>query len=260
MNSIIEVLSKALTAGGVILKEGYLSENTGFDKKGIVDVVTKWDLKSERAIRETIISAFPDHNILGEEEGAQGDMTSGYTWIIDPLDGTVNFVHRFPFFCVSIACQFEGNIFAAGIYAPIPEQTFLAEKDNGATLNGKSISVSDTKDLNDSLFVTGFSYERRQQRDKLLNLVGNAIDSVQGVRRTGSAAMDLAYTAAGIFDAYAEFGIHAWDIAAGSLLVTEAGGKVSKVNGDTLDVFGREILASNSQLHHKIIENVLKGV
>ncbi len=221
----------------------------GFEvrKKGKLDLVTQADEAAEKFIVDGIIAHFPTDAILAEEGSSRfGD--SGYKWIIDPLDGTTNFAHSFPHFSVSIALAKDEQIIAGLVYDPAKDEMFKAQLGQGATLNDSPLVIGDKKDIGESLGVTGFSYDRRERMDLLLDRVRKILDNCQGMRRLGSAALDLAYVAAGRFDVFVEDGLNAWDMAAGQLLVTEAGGKISLLNGGAWRMEGGEILATNQHL------------
>jgi len=252
-------IAEILREAGELLSEGLKQDNRSFTRKNSIDLVTCWDTKIEQLLTRRLEELFPDHGIIGEEGGGSRE---GFRrcFIVDPIDGTTNFVHGFPFCCISIACV-EGNApIAGGVYAPALDKLFLAETGSGATCNGEPVSVSGISSCDEALFVTGFSYERRHQKERLLQIVGNGISSYQGVRRTGSAALDLCYVASGIFDFYLETGIHAWDIAAGALFVEEAGGRVSMLDGSPLDLFGRQIAAGNPAIFKEALKKTLEGL
>ncbi len=253
----------AKKAGKLILKEA--EKPLKITKKGRNDLVTHVDKASEALIIKEILKKYPDHRILAEESANQleqlGD--SKYIWIIDPIDGTTNFSHGLPQYSISIGVMkisskktsknyeyLDGEIIVGVVYAPKLGELFYAEKGKGAYLNGKKIKASGIKTLEDSLLVTGFPPTRKEEN---LKYFAKMINKCQAVRRLGSAALDLAYIACGRFDGYWEFGLHPWDIAAGSLLVKEAGGKVTDTNGNMLDLFGKNILASNKKTHQELI-------
>ena len=227
--------------------------------KGDIDLVTEADLAAEHFIVERIKSYYPRHAILAEEADAAGIVHEGqgeWKWIIDPLDGTTNYAHGYPCFCVSIALEREGRIELGVIYDPMREETFAVERGEGATLNGRQIHVSEVQDLNRALLCTGFPYDVRGRREFARHF-NNFIMHGQAVRRDGSAALDLAYVACGRFDGFWEEGLRPWDVAAGILLVEEAGGRVSYYDGSPFNVYSPPILASNGLVHDAMI-NVLK--
>lgn len=228
--------------------------------KGQIDPVTEVDTLCEREIVRRIKESFPDHDILAEESGdLAGKAGSKSKWIIDPLDGTVNYAHGYPCYCVSIALEHEGGVVLGVVYNPVLDELFAAEKGKGATLNGKPIAVSPITDLQKSLLATGFAYDVGHSPENNLDHFGSFIKECQAVRRPGSAALDLVYTAMGRFEGFWELKLHAWDMAAGQLIVKEAGGTVSRFDGSPLDIYGNEILASNGQVHHAMIEVLKRG-
>jgi myo-inositol-1(or 4)-monophosphatase len=243
-------------AAGKILIEG-LKKKINVRYKGEINIVTDVDHRSEERIIRTIHRRFPDHGILAEESPlTEGD--SPYRWIVDPLDGTTNFAHRFPFFCVSIGLEFEGEALLGVVYDPVREELFYAERGKGARLNGRPIQVSSTSSLSESLLVTGFAYDVRTSLGNNLDYFSRFIRHAQGVRRTGSAALDLCYVACGRFDGFWEMKLNPWDVAAGSLLVREAGGEVSAFSGGPFRVDSKEILATNGRIHKEMV-SVLMG-
>jgi myo-inositol-1(or 4)-monophosphatase len=218
--------------------------------KGDIDLVTEADLAAERLIVERVRSYHPRHAVLAEESGetAREDQPSEFKWIIDPLDGTTNYAHGYPCFCVSIALEQAGEIVVGVVYDPVREELFAAERGGGATLNGRRIRVSNVEEINAAMVCTGFPYDVRDRGDFARHF-RNFIMRAQAVRRDGSAALDLAYVAAGRFDGFWEEGLRAWDVAAGKLLVEEAGGRVSRYDGSPFRIYEPPILASNGLLH-----------
>lgn len=221
--------------------------------KGDIDLVTEADVASEKLIIDRIKSHYPRHAILAEESGATDGVEfipgkSEWKWIIDPLDGTTNYAHGYPCFCVSIALEREGKIEVGVIYDPMRDEMFAAERGSGATLNERRIRVSTVDDLNSAMLCTGFPYNVRERPD-FTRLFANFTMEAQAVRRDGSASLDLAYLACGRFDGFWEEGLNAWDIAAGVLLIEEAGGRVSDFSGQPLDLYKPKTLASNGLVH-----------
>jgi myo-inositol-1(or 4)-monophosphatase len=221
--------------------------------KGDIDLVTEADLASEKLIIERIKSHYPRHAILAEESGATAGVDvipgkSEWQWIIDPLDGTTNYAHGYPCFCVSIALERAGKVEVGVVYDPTRDEMFAAERGQGATLNARPIRVSTVDDLNSAMLCTGFPYDVRQ-RPNFAREFANFTMAAQAVRRDGSAAIDLAYVACGRFDGFWEDGLRAWDVAAGVLLIEEAGGRVSDFSGDALSIFTPKVLASNGIVH-----------
>ncbi|MDO8643616.1 MAG: inositol monophosphatase family protein [bacterium] len=226
--------------------------------KGEINPVTEIDERCERLFVREIRKKFPTHSILGEESGRH-DFESDYRWIVDPLDGTVNYSHAYPLFCVSIGLTYRGEIVLGVVYEPNLDEFFFAEKGKGARLNGKRIHVSKTAPLKKALLATGFAYNVGKKADSSVKQFRDFVLHAQAVRRDGVAAVDLAYVACGRFDGFWELGLEPWDIAAGILLVKEAGGKVSHFNKSLVQLDSKEILASNGHIHQDMIQ-VLKKV
>ncbi|MGA7884513.1 MAG: inositol monophosphatase family protein [Acidobacteriaceae bacterium] len=243
----------ALDAGALI--RGFFERGVATEYKGDVDLVTEADRASERLITERLSAAWPTHGIFGEE-GARRHMDGEYRWYVDPLDGTTNFAHRFPVFCVSMGLERrrpgvaegeDGELIAGVIYDPTRDELFAAEAGRGAWLNGRRIQVSGTKTLSEALLATGFPSRKRHANPNIHFYQEFTLRS-HGVRRAGSAALDLAYTACGRLDGFWEFNLNPWDTAAGALLVREAGGSVSSFEGGPFRLNSREVLATNGRL------------
>lgn len=250
IRKLVEVSSRLAVGAGAILKQG-LTRPGKVRFKGRIDPVTEFDLKSERYILGQLKRLYPDHRVLTEEsEGRSGD--SSYRWIIDPLDGTVNYSHGFPIYCVSIAVEFDGQLLAGAIFDPERKELFSAGKSIGARLNGKRIGVSRQSKLHRSLLATGFAYDVATARRNNLGLFARMIKSAQAVRRAGSAALDLCWLACGRFDGFWELDLYPWDTAAAILVVEEAGGKISRLNGRSYGIFDRDLLASNGRIHNQM--------
>ena len=245
---------------GRILAERF-GRKIEISNKSEIDLVTESDLASERLIIERIKTYYPRHSVLAEESGATNpqnlDQQSDWLWIIDPLDGTTNYAHAYPCFCVSIALAHQGKLEVGVVYDPIRDEMFAAERGQGASLNGRRISVSSTTILGRALLCTGFPYDVRQ-RSEFARHFANFIMHAQGVRRDGAAALDLAYVAAGRFDGFWEEGLKPWDVAAGVLLIEEAGGRVSDYLGDPASIYTPPIMASNGLIHEEMMK-VLTG-
>jgi myo-inositol-1(or 4)-monophosphatase len=250
---------EAALAAGRIQRAHFRSQLT-IEKKGPIDLVTAADLEVEREFRALIARRFPSHVVLGEE-GADRPAApaSGYRWIIDPVDGTTNFAHGLALFCVSIALEVDGQLEVGVVFDPMAGELFTAERGQGAWLNGRRLTVSRTATLIDALLCTGFPYSRRDGHGEQVEIFAAFLERAQAVRRLGSAALDLAYVAAGRFDAFWEQGLHAWDIAAGLLLVREAGGLVTDYAGAPVELARGQIVASNAAIHERLRE-VIDGV
>jgi myo-inositol-1(or 4)-monophosphatase len=255
------------TAIDVVLRAGELQQqptrgNLGIRKKGAIDLVTEVDLAVETMFRDLIRERFPDHAILAEEFGAtpgagkDGVAADGhrYCWIFDPLDGTTNFAHGVPLYCSSLALEIDGRVEVAAVYDPSRKELFTAERRLGAFLNGERLSVSAADQVNESLLVTGFPYDIRTDAGELLGLFGEFMMRSRAVRRLGSAALDLCWVAAGRFEGFWEQRLHPWDIAAGALLVEEAGGRVTGMDGSRFEPRGVHILATNGQVHQEMLD------
>ncbi len=247
----LEVALSAAGRAGEVLRSGFGAEHA-ITYKGAVDLVTEVDEEAERVIREELLGAFPTHGMLAEEGGGK-EGEEDTRWIVDPLDGTTNYAHGLPVFAVSIALERDGEVVLGVVHDPIRDETFVAERGDGATLNGEPIRVSETEEPIRGLIATGLPYDR-ERMPEALELFGRFAALSRGMRRLGAAALDLCYVACGRLDGYYEQGIWPWDVAAGSLILTEAGGKVTNYRGDALDLAGREVVASNTLLHPAMIE------
>ncbi|MBI5365726.1 MAG: inositol monophosphatase [Planctomycetes bacterium] len=240
----------ALEAGGLIRAASHRRRQIGF--KGAIDLVTDTDTRSERLIARRIRRRFPDHDIRGEE-GVNLDRGARFQWIVDPLDGTTNFAHGFPNYCVSIALALDGEPLVGVVYQPCLEELFVAVRGRGATLNGRRLAVSREHRLGRSLLATGFPYDIRENPDQVFHRFLRLSLSAQAVRRAGAAAIDLCYVAAGRFDGFWEARLFAWDVAAGGLMVREAGGRLTDFSGREFRLDGREVVASNGRIHRPIL-------
>jgi len=248
-------IETAREAGQILLEK--FGRKINISKKGDINLVTEADLATEKHIIGKIRSHYPKHSILAEESGdAIVIDDSVWKWIIDPLDGTTNYAHGYPCFCVTLALEHNGEIVVGVTYDPTRNELFAAEKGSGATLNNKPIHVSETRELKDALLVTGFPYDARERENFARHFTGFTHKS-RGIRRDGSAAIDMAYGACGRFDGFWEEGLHAWDVAAGVLLIEEAGGRVSYYDDSKFSIYQPPICASNNTIHAEMLE-VLK--
>ena len=251
MASFLDTATDIAREAGALIVE-FLERGVGFELKGTFDLVTEADRSSERLIVERLRKHFPAHSIVAEEGGGS-EGASEYRWYVDPLDGTTNFAHGFPAFCVTMALERAGDLIAGVTFDPVRQELFAAEKGSGAYLNKKRIHVSRAERVADSLVATGFPSLKRHENVNVHFYYQLAMLS-HGVRRAGSAGLDLAYTACGRLDAFWEFGLKPWDMAAGVLLIREAGGECSDMHGGPLDVRGPHLLADNGLLHRQMLE------
>lgn len=256
MKDILSVASNAALKAGGILRDNIhgIREIT---LKGDINLVTEMDMRSERAVVEMLLASFPGHGIIAEEE-TRILSNSGSTWIIDPLDGTTNYAHGYPCFSVSIALEQDGEIVLGVVYDPMRDELFTARKGEGAYLNGRPIRVSGIDTLIKSLLATGFPYDRNLSEKNNLDHFHDLLMASQEVRRDGSAALDLCSVAAGRFDGFWELKLKPWDVAAGSLIVREAGGRVSDFSGTKFSIHDDEVLASNGKIHGHMVEVLRK--
>lgn len=257
LQTYLEIATEAALAAGEVL-QGYLGkvEDATTQKGRPGDLVTIADKASEAVIIEILQRHLSDHAILAEESGKLGNLESQYLWIIDPLDGTTNYAHQYPFFAVSIGLSIAGVPEVGVIFDPVHQELFRAARGLGATKNRRPIQVSQTAQLRDSLLVTGFAYDRRETTDNNYAEFCHLTHLTQGVRRSGSAALDLAHVACGRLDGYWERGISPWDIAAGVILLEEAGGKVTAYDGNPLMIESGRILATNGKIHHALSQEL----
>ena len=237
---------------GELLKEG-LHRPHDIRYKGAIDLVTEMDVAAEQLILRAIAATYPDHAVLAEESGDSQSSSSDYKWVVDPLDGTTNYAHGLPIYCVSIGLEHQGVPVLGVIYAPSLGELFCGEQGKGATYNDTAMRVSATTEVSKGLLVTGFPYDVQVKSTNLAHF-GSFIHEAQAVRRLGSAAIDMAWVAAGRFDGFWEPRLSAWDMCAGVVLVEEAGGRVTRYDGSPFSIYGREVLASNTLLHDRMIE------
>jgi len=254
MHPMLNIAVKAARRAGQIINRASLDlDRIQVSKKQHNDFVTEVDKASEAAIIETLHTAYPDHSILAEESG-ETDRESEFQWIIDPLDGTTNFIHGFPYYCVSIALAHKGVVQQAVIYDPTRNDLFTASRGRGAYLNERRIRVGKLDRLSDALIGTGFPFRDGQGLNGYMRLFSEMTLSCAGLRRPGAAALDLANVAAGRLDGFFEQGIHPWDVAAGSLIVTEAGGLVGNYTGESDFLFKNEIVAANPKVYAQMVK------
>lgn len=227
-------------------------------KKGTIDLVTDIDLQVERMFRDLIAERFPDHRVLAEEFEAAGDRDDipPFCWVFDPIDGTTNYAHGLPIFCSAVSLEIDGRPSVAAIYDPSRRELFTAERGGGARLNGMPLRVSAAAELIDSLLCTGFPYTVHEEAQELVGLFGAFLGRTRAVRRLGSAALDLAYVAAGRFDGFYEQQLNPWDISAGALIVEEAGGRATDIVGGPFESRRGEVVASNGRIHDAIVETI----
>ncbi|NOX17817.1 MAG: inositol monophosphatase [Chlorobi bacterium] len=250
---MIEKILYAAKEAGEIIREGF-GKNVAFEyKTNKSDIVTEIDKKAEAAIIEFISKEFSSHNILAEESGSTNN-SSEYTWVIDPLDGTSNFKHGLPIFSVSIGVMKNGETLWGVVYDVMRNVFYSAEKGAGSFADDKKLSVAENDDLSNSMLVTGFPYDIKENPYNAIERFNDFLVSSRAVRRLGSAAIDLCYVASGVFDGFWEVHLHPWDVCAGKLIVEEAGGLVTDFEGNQIDIFSKQILATNGKVHSQMKE------
>jgi myo-inositol-1(or 4)-monophosphatase len=251
---LVATAVEAALAAGRIHRQ-YFRQNPEIQKKGRIDLVTAADVEVEAMCRALVADRFPTHIVLGEEAAAGGGARVGpYRWIIDPLDGTTNFAHGLAIFSVSIALEIDGRLSLGVVYDPMAEELFTAEVGQGARLNGVPLRVSTRATLEDAMVCTGFPYSVREARHRPVDVLSAFLRETQAVRRLGSAALDMCYVAAGRLDGYWEEVIQPWDIAAGAVILEEAGGTASGLSGEPFDAFAGHVLASNGLIHNAMLQ------
>ncbi|MCE2782770.1 inositol monophosphatase family protein [Limnohabitans sp.] len=255
LHPMLNVAIKAARAAGAIINRAALDvEAVRISQKQVNDFVTEVDHASEKIIIETLLTAYPDHGILAEESGTEhGNAASDHIWIIDPLDGTTNFIHGFPVYCVSIALQVRGKIEQAVIYDPTRNDLFTATKGRGAFMNDRRLRVSKRIRMEECIISTGFPFRKGDNFNQYLRMMGDVMQRTAGLRRPGAAALDLAYVAAGFTDGFFETGLSPWDVAAGSLLVTEAGGLIGNFTGESDFLEQKECLAGAPRIYGQLV-------
>ncbi len=259
LEHFLDIATEAALAAGAVLQKYWGNLETVKEKGRPGDLITEADAAAEAVVLGFLNRHFPDHQILAEESGDQGNQTSSYLWAIDPLDGTTNYAHQYPFFATSIGLLVDGVPQVGVIFDPFRQELFRAAKGLGATRNRQPIRVSTTNTLANSLLVTGFAYDRRETMDNNYAEFCHLTHLTQGVRRAGAASLDLAYVACGRLDGYWERGLSPWDIAAGVVLVEEAGGTVTAYDRTPFDLHSGRILATNGSLHHPLSVELLNA-
>jgi len=249
---MIEHLEIAARIAGSIIREGFGSRIEIEYKTNISNLVTNIDLKAEEAIINYILNNFPTHSILSEESG-KSLKDEEFLWVVDPLDGTTNFAHGLPIFSVSIGLMNRGEIIAGVIYDVMRNVLYTAELNKGAFANGRKLSVNENDDIRKSLLVTGFPYNVDENPDNVIEKFSKVIKSSRAVRRLGSAAIDMCYVAEGVFDGFWEVSLNPWDMCAGVLLIEEAGGRVTDEYGSRIDIFEKQIVATNGKIHNSLL-------
>jgi myo-inositol-1(or 4)-monophosphatase len=252
------VLEEAADESAKILLENFDTDFKIGRKKDYTDLVTEVDKKSEARIIEVIHSRFPLHNVLSEEIGNL-NMESDYVWIVDPIDGTVNYAHTVPVFCISIALEIKKEVKLGMVYNPVSGERFFSEAGKGAYLGERKISVSNISSLKDGLLVTGFPYGAKNNLDHCIDHFNNFIKFGLPIRRLGSAALDMCYVAAGRFEGFWEVSLNPWDVAAGYLILKEAGGKITDFTGNRYSIYNKQLLATNGKVHDQMIEVLAKA-
>lgn len=252
---MLEFAVRIAREAGRLLLDGF-GKKQQITHKGRIDLVTAADLAAEQLIKERISAQFPEHQILAEETGLseRAGERPEYRWIVDPLDGTTNFAHGYPCFAVSIAAERAGEIVCGVVFDPVHDELYTAERGAGAHLNGSRIEVSETAGLSQAMLCTGFPYDVKTNPSNNLDHFKNFVTRAQAVRRDGSAALDLCYTACGRFDGFWELGLKSWDTAAGALVLIEAGGRITGFDGSPFSVYRQHVCASNGRIHEEMVE------
>ncbi len=258
LHPMLNIAIKAARAAGSIINRASLDlDLLTISSKAPNDFVTEVDKAAENAIIEVLLQAYPGHGILAEESGRErGAQDSDYVWIIDPLDGTTNFIHGFPVYAVSIALAFKGQVQQAVVYDPSRNDLFFASKGRGAFLNDKRLRVSKRIRMNEALIGTGFPFRKGDNFKRYVKMFEAVMQNCAGLRRPGAAALDLCYVAAGYYDGFFETGLHPWDIAAGSLMITEAGGLIGNFTGEADFLFQREVVAGNPKIYGQLVHTL----
>jgi len=252
VKEFVQSAEEACRLAGKLQLEG-LKKARQIEFKGSINLVTDVDKACEKVIVDLLQGRFPHHDILAEE-GSGRRKDSEYKWVIDPLDGTTNYAHGYRLFCISIALEYRGEIVVGAVYEPNRDEMFLAEKSAGASLNGEKIRVSEIAELNHAMLATGFAYNVREAKNNNLDHFEKMLMKAQAIRRDGVAAIDLCYIADGRYDGFWELNLFPWDVAAGLLMIQEAGGIVTDFRGKPFDIYSKEILASNARIHPEMVQ------
>jgi myo-inositol-1(or 4)-monophosphatase len=253
MNEFMSAAWEAADSAAGLIRATW-GQTKSVEYKGAIDLVTWVDRQAEQQIVEILQKHFPSHSILAEEETSVIACGSNYRWIIDPLDGTTNFAHSYPHVSISIGLEHDGEIILGLVYDPLRQECFRAVKNGGASLNDQPIRPSRINELDKALLATGFPYDRREKADFYLSFFKAFMNHSQGIRRDGSAALDLCYVACGRVDGFWELKLRPWDTAAGTLIASEAGGRLSDFSGNEFSIWGEETLASNGSIHAQMVQ------
>jgi myo-inositol-1(or 4)-monophosphatase len=253
----LECAKQAAIKGGAVALRYFNSTELNVREKALNNLVTQADVESEECIVSYIKQAFPEHGFFAEENHHSGNMVEDDVWIIDPIDGTNNYAHAIPHFCISVAYAHKGEVTAGVVYDPMRNELFTASKDCGAFLNGKQIQVSHRRNLVESIITTGFNYDRGVIMEKTLETIRALfLCHIQGIRRTGSAALDMCWVASGRFDGFFEYLLSPWDFAAGMLIVREAGGICGDCSGNSLNIHANSVVVSNACIYEELLKTV----
>ena len=256
-SALLNVMIKAAKKASIKIRRDFNElENLQVSLKGPGDFVTSADIRTQKIIIEELIKAKPDWNFLAEEKSDQTSQQSKNRFIIDPIDGTTNFLHGNPNFAISIAAEIEGRLEAGIVYCPIYDELFFAERGKGAYLNDRRLRIAKRKRLSEALVVTGIPHLGRGNTEQFINEIKQIMPEVSGIRRSGSAALDIAWVAAGRYDAYWEKGLSLWDIAAGIVIIREAGGGITGFDGDESDLFNGNVVAGNDNIHEALLKKI----